>query len=436
MYDCIVIGGGPAGLMAAASAAEHGARVCLLEKGGKLGRKLAISGGGRCNVTNRQPLPLLVEHLPGNGKFLYSGFSVFNNESIIAFFEQLGIQLKEEDRGRMFPVSNSAQDVVQALLRKLSTLHVDMHVNTKVEGLQFAGQGLEGVIVKGKGLLKAPTVIIATGGKSVPKTGSTGDGYGWAKAAGHSITELYPTEVPVTSNVGWIQSKQLQGLSLSDVAVTVYSHKNKAIKTHRWDALITHFGFSGPAILRCSQYVVKALKKSKGQGDVSLGFDIFPDSMMEDVFQQICQIQQQAPDKAVKNAFRGFLPERYLRLLLEHADIDEDVMARTIPKQKLRVLAGLCKDFRASVNGTLSIEKAFITGGGVHLKEVDPKTMQSKKMNGLFFCGEVLDIHGYTGGYNITAAFVTGFCAGKGVAEVIQGAPQMDENSVSLSNKN
>ncbi|NGP45417.1 NAD(P)/FAD-dependent oxidoreductase [Bacillaceae bacterium SIJ1] len=416
-YDCIVIGGGPAGLMAATSAALHGASVCVIEKGKTLGRKLAISGGGRCNVTNRQPLPILVEHLPGNGKFLYSAFSTYDNEAIITFFEDLGIKLKEEDRGRMFPVSNSAQDVVNALLKKLSTLKVSLRTEAKVAGLRLLDGRVQGVKLEDGTAVAAKAVIVASGGKSVPKTGSTGDGYAWAKQAGHTITELYPTEVPVTSNAPWIQSRELQGLSLQDVAVTVYSHKNKPVKTHRWDALITHFGFSGPAVLRCSQYVVKALKHSKGKGAVQLGFDTKPDQHEEDVFQELAAMQKQAPDKACKNTFKGFLQERYLRFLLVKAGIDEGEPVRTVSKVKLRQLASLCKDFRVDVNGTLSIEKAFITGGGVHLKEVDPKTMASKKMPGLFFSGEILDIHGYTGGYNITAAFVTGFCAGKAAAE-------------------
>jgi predicted Rossmann fold flavoprotein len=414
-YDVIVIGGGPSGLMASVAAASSGAKVLLLDKGEKLGRKLAISGGGRCNVTNRMPVPELIKHIPGNGKFLHSAFTTFNNEDIIDFFQGLGISLKEEDFGRMFPVSNRAQDVVNALLDKIKSLHVEIKKNAPVETVRYEADHVAGVVLKNGESYQARSVIIAVGGKSVPQTGSTGDGYKWAKRGGHTITELYPTEVPLTSNESFIKNKVLQGLSLYDVAVSVLDPKGKSVVTHRWDMIFTHFGLSGPAVLRCSQFVVKALKKFKTDS-INVAIDTKPDQTIEQVFQDLIKLSKEDPKKAVKNVWKGYAPERYLTFMLEQVGLSPETTFHDLPKTEVRKLAEFLKRFSVSVNGTLSIEKAFITGGGVSLKEVDPKTMASKKMSGLYFCGEILDIHGYTGGYNITAAFATGHTAGKSAA--------------------
>ncbi|WP_077614115.1 NAD(P)/FAD-dependent oxidoreductase [Caenibacillus caldisaponilyticus] len=415
MYDVIVVGGGPAGLMASVAAAEHGARVLLVDKGDKLGRKLAISGGGRCNVTNRMPIPELIRHIPGNGKFLYSAFSVFNNEDIIRFFENLGIRLKEEDFGRMFPVTDSAKTVVRALVQKVKDLGVEIRVNAPVANVLYEEGRTTGVVPASGEKIRARNVIVAVGGKSVPQTGSTGDGYPWAEAAGHTITDLYPTEVPLTSNEPFIQARTLQGLSLRDVAVSVRDPKGKILITHRWDMIFTHFGLSGPAVLRASQFVVKALKKFKTDA-IDVLIDALPDENEETVFQMLMKRIQQQPKKAVKNVWKGIVPERYLVFLLERMGIHPDATFHDLPKNKVRDLAHALKAFAVKVNGTLPIEKAFITGGGVSLKEIDPKTMASKLMPGLYFCGEILDIHGYTGGYNITAAFATGYTAGRAAA--------------------
>ncbi|RJS60067.1 NAD(P)/FAD-dependent oxidoreductase [Bacillus sp. PK3_68] len=415
-YDVIIIGGGPSGLMAAIAAGEQKARVLLVDKGSKLGRKLAISGGGRCNVTNRLPVDEIIKHIPGNGRFLYSAFSVFNNEDIIRFFEDLGIALKEEDHGRMFPVSNKAQSVVDALLNRMKELNVETRVNTAVADLLFENGRTAGVIFRDGQTIRSHSVVIAAGGSSVPQTGSTGDAYPWAEKAGHTVTELYPTEVPVTSEEPFIKEKKLQGLSLRDVAVSVLNPKGKPIITHRMDMIFTHFGISGPAVLRCSQFVVKALKKSK-TGEVFMAIDSLPDKNEEKLFQEVRQQLADHPKKAVKNSLKGLLPERYLLFLLEEAEIHEETPGNGISTEKIRQFAHLCKQFRFAVNGTLPLEKAFVTGGGVSIKEVDPKTMASKKMPGLFFCGEVLDIHGYTGGYNITSALITGRLAGSNAAQ-------------------
>ncbi|WP_226528459.1 NAD(P)/FAD-dependent oxidoreductase [Metabacillus niabensis] len=414
-YDVVVIGGGPSGLMAAIAAGEKKAKVLLIDKGNKLGRKLAISGGGRCNVTNRLPIDEIIKHIPGNGRFLYSAFSEFSNEDIILFFENLGIQLKEEDHGRMFPVTDKAQSVVDALISELKRLNVEVRTNEPVRDVHYHENQVQSVeLISGETIL-TKSIVLAVGGKSVPHTGSTGDGYAWAEKAGHTITELFPTEVPITSNEPFIQEKILQGLSLRDVALSVLNPKGKAIITHKMDMIFTHFGISGPAVLRCSQYVVKAMKKYKTNA-ITVSIDALSDTNEEQLFQSIVKDLKSDAKKAIKNVLKGLLPERYLLFLLEKNEIDPLITYDNLSNEKLRLFVKDCKQFQFQVHGTLSIEKAFVTGGGVSVKEIHPKEMASKLKDGLYFCGEILDIHGYTGGYNITSALVTGRLAGTNAA--------------------
>lgn len=411
MIDVIVIGGGPAGLMAAIAAAEQHKKVVLLEKGNKVGKKLAISGGGRCNVTNRLSAEEIVKHIPGNGRFLYSPFTIYNNENIIEFFEGLGVKLKEEDHGRMFPVSNRAQDVVDALINEMKRLNVDVRLNTPVSKLLMDDEKIYGVRLTDGTELRAKAVVVAVGGKAVPQTGSTGDGYPWAERAGHTVTELYPTEVPVTSKEPFIQSRELQGLALRDVAVSVLNKKGKPIVTHQMDMLFTHFGLSGPAILRCSQFVVKE-KKKNGGAPVKIRIQSLVDYNEETCVQMLNKSIKAEPKKAVKNLWKSLVPERWLLFLLARAGIDATLTGIELSQEKIRALAHELVSFTMDVHGTQSLDKAFVTGGGVSVKEIDPKTMASKIKPGLYFCGEILDIHGYTGGYNITSALVTGRIAG------------------------
>src|SRR5699024_8872983 len=409
VYDVAVIGGGPSGLMAAISAAEQGARTILIEKGRKLGNKLAISGGGRCNVTNRLPEEEVIRNIPGNGVFLYSPFSVFNNYDIIDYFEGLGVALKEEDHGRMFPVSNSAKSVVDTLIRKLEELHVKVMLETPVDTVDY-GENTHQVLLKNGAIIETKALVIAVGGKSVPHTGSTGDGYPWAEKAGHTITELYPTEVALTSSEDFIKDKILQGLSLRDVALSVLNEHNKRIITHQMDMIFTHFGISGPAVLRCSQFVVK--ERMKGHDTVNMSVDVFPDVNQEEVMRLITDRMEEQPKKAFKNVLKGLVPERYLQFVLERNGISDDLKVGNVSNEMIRGMVKDFKNFVFAVDGSLSIEKAFVTGGGIATKEIVTYTMGSKKMNRLYFCGEILDIHGYTGGYNITSALVTGRLAG------------------------
>ncbi|MEP9852291.1 NAD(P)/FAD-dependent oxidoreductase [Staphylococcus aureus] len=411
MYQTIIVGGGPSGLMAAAAASQNSKNVLLIEKKKGLGRKLKISGGGRCNVTNRLPYEEIIKNIPGNGKFLYSPFSVFDNESIIEFFESRGVGLKEEDHGRMFPISNKAQDVVDALIRTLEENNVNVKEESTVQSIEHTSEQTFKVVLNDQQQFESHSLIIATGGTSVPKTGSTGDGYKFAKHLGHTITELFPTEVPITSSEPFIKSKQLKGLSLKDVALSVLKKNGKQRVTHQMDMIFTHLGVSGPASLRCSQFVYKEQKNQK-QKEIQMQLDVFPNLSIAELETKIRDLLKETPDKYIKNSLHGLIEERYLLFIIEQAYIPDELTAHHISNAQIDKLVELFKGFTFKVNGTLPLDKAFVTGGGVSLKEIQPKSMMSKYVPGLFLCGEVLDIHGYTGGYNITSALVTGHIAG------------------------
>jgi predicted Rossmann fold flavoprotein len=315
----------------------------------------------------------------------------------------------------MFPVSNKAQSVVDALLNQLEKLRVKVYTNSPVADLVYEDQHVAGVVLKDGTKIGAKSIVVAVGGKSVPHTGSTGDGYAWAKKAGHTITDLFPTEVPVTSNEPFIKNKSLQGLSLRDINLSVLNPKGKPIISHRMDMIFTHFGLSGPAVLRCSQFVVKAKKKWKLE-EVTISLDALPDKKEEEIFQEIMKHVKTEPKKGIKNTLKGLLPERYLLFLLEYNGIDPAEQGATISNEKIRSFSKSCKQFLIKVTGTLPLEKAFVTGGGVSVKEIEPQTMGSKLMEGLYFCGEILDVHCYTGVNNITSALVTGRLAGTNAA--------------------
>ena len=289
--------------------------VLLIDKGDKLGRKLGISGGGRCNVTNAKEIDELIHNIPGNGRFLYSSLTQFGNTEIIAFFEEMGIALKEEDRGRMFPVSDKAKTVVDALINRVMQAGVTIKVNTPVKRVLYTNGRASGIQFMNGETVRSRCVIIAVGGKSVPHTGSTGDGYAWAEQAGHTITELYPTEVPLTSDEPYIRSKELQGLSLRNVTLTVWNPKGKKLTQHEGDLIFTHFGISGPIALRCSQYVVKARKQFHVR-TVTVTLDLFPDKNADEVYADTYELTKNEPKKAIKNVLKARLPERMIPLIL------------------------------------------------------------------------------------------------------------------------
>lgn len=447
-FDVLVIGAGSSGLMAAINAASQGARVLLLEKNKRPGRKLLLSGGGRCNVTNRTSRQDLIAHIPGNGKFLYSALNQFDQDDIIDFFQSRGVALKEEDHGRMFPVTNSARTILDTLLAELEALDVTIWYEAPVERLLLDREAnrVRGVLLASGREVLAPAVVLAVGGRAYPKTGATGDGYAWARAAGHTIERLYATEAPLLSQDSFIVDKSLQGVSLRDVAVTVWdaagasgqpngkgqtdntspaqtanggpsnsskahtpSSPAKAIVTHQMDMIFTHFGFSGPAILRCSGHVNQWLFAHPEADSCLLTVNFQPNLTQAELSAQA----EAGRDKQLLTLLKQWVPERLALVLCQQLGVAPETAFKQLTHAQVAHLWKLITAFPLSATGSQPLEKGFVTGGGVSTKEVNPKTMESKLTQGLFFCGEFLDINGYTGGYNITAAFVTGTIAGQ-----------------------
>ncbi len=415
-FDVIVVGGGPSGLFSAIFARERGARVLLVEKGNQLGRKLGISGGGRCNVTNAKPLPELMDNIPGNARFLHSALARFGNTDIMRFFEGLGIGLKEEDRGRVFPRSDKASTVVSALVNSVYERGVDVWTDTPVRGLCEEDGAVTGIRLANGKRVWAKAVILATGGCSVPKTGSTGDAYPWAKSAGHTIVDPYPTEVPLTSNDWFIRERTLQGLSLKAVPVTLWYNETKRLTVEEGDLIFTHFGLSGPVALRCSHYVSTSLRRKKS-GNLTASVDALPLMASEALAETWRRWRRDEPRKQVGTLCRQILPDRLADVIIAETGIPSSSQVANLNNDMITRLVKNTKSFAVHITGTLPLSQATVTGGGVSVKEIDPRTMASKLVRGLYFCGEVMDVHAHTGGYNITVAFSTGHLAGESAAE-------------------
>lgn len=403
----IVIGGGAAGLLAAGRAAELGAAVILLERNKLVGRKLLITGKGRCNVTNVGDINKFIENFSGSGQFLYSSFSKFFNQEIEELLQAQGVPLKVERGGRVFPASDKAADVVAGLQKYAKKNGVEVRLNVKVAGLKVENGQVLGVETS-EGFMTAGRVIVATGGKSYPATGSTGDGYSWAKEVGHSLVDIRPALVPLNIRETWV--KEVQGLALKNVEVSLFK-ENKLLASEFGEMLFTHFGVSGPVILTLSRQVV-----SRYGGELSLRINLKPALAEETLDQRLQRDFEKYQRKQLKNALDELLPKNLIPIIIEQSGISPDKFVHQITKQERMKLVTTLRGLELSVSGTRSLDEAIVTAGGVSLKEINPRTMESKLVQGLYFAGEVLDIDGFTGGYNLQAAFSTGYTAGESAA--------------------
>ncbi len=383
-FDTIIIGGGPAGMMATISSAFYGKKALLLEKNRRLGKKLAGTGGGRCNVTNNGTLEDLIEGIPGNGRFLYSVFSQFDNHDIIAFFEDNGVKLKEEDHGRMFPTTDKSRTIIQALENKI--LELGGQIKTQCEVVSVKKKDNLFIVKSADTAFTCDQLIVTTGGKAYPSTGSTGFGHDIARHFKLEVTEIEAAESPLLTD---FPHKPLQGISLDDITLSYDKH----VITH--DLLFTHFGLSGPAALRMSSFV---------KGGETLSLDVLPQMTREDVQEYLDHNR----DKAIKNGLKGLIPERLADFFSEGFP---EKIKQMDPKQTESLIDKL-KETKIPVTGKMNLIKSFVTKGGVDLKEINPKTLESKKVPGLHFAGEVLDINAHTGGFNITSALCSGWVAG------------------------
>lgn len=383
-FDTIVIGGGPAGMMAAISSSFYGQKTLLLEKNKKLGKKLAGTGGGRCNVTNNGNLDDLMAGIPGNSRFLFSVFSQFDNYDIINFFTENGVKLKVEDHGRVFPATDKSRTIIEALEQKMKELGATIKTQTEVVSVKKNEDCF--IIKSSKCMWSCDRLIVTTGGKSYPSTGSTGFGYEIARHFKHTITELEAAESPLLTD---FPHKDLQGISLQDVTLSYDKH----VITH--DLLFTHFGLSGPAALRLSSFV---------KGGETIYLDLLPQMSKQD----LADFLEENREKSLKNALKASLPERLAEFLVQ--GFPEKVKQLT-DRERNQLIRSI-KALKISVTGKMSLAKSFVTKGGVSLKEINPKTLESKLVPGLHFAGEVLDINAHTGGFNITVALCTGWVAG------------------------
>ena len=412
----IVIGGGPAGMLAGISAAENGNKVIILEKMEKTGKKLLITGKGRCNITNNGDLDEFMKNIPENSKFLFSSFNQYSNKDIINLLNSEGVSTKVERGGRVFPVSDKSIDVLEALKRKLKKLDVEIKTNFEVTKILTENGIAKGIEGKNKEQLFADKVILATGGMSYPVTGSTGDGYKMAKELGHTVTEIKPSLVPLISTG---KSKELcqemQGLSLKNIAIKIKC-EDKEIYNDFGEMLFTHFGVSGPVILSASAVLVryKNITKLMQENKVKLIIDLKPALDNQKLDHRILRDFEELKNKEFKNSLEKLLPRKMINTFIKLTGIDPEKRVNVITKEERKTIVNTLKNFEITLNGFGSIDEAIITKGGIGLKEINPKTMESKIIKGLYFAGEIMDLDAFTGGFNLQIAWSTGYSAGKG----------------------
>ncbi len=405
----VVVGGGAAGLMAAAAAAQAGANVLLLERNEKLGKKLYITGKGRCNVTNACDTQDLFGQILRNAKFMYSAIYTFDNFRVMDFFEQNGTPLKTERGGRVFPVSDHASDIIRALSNALERGQVNVRLHTRAASVSKQADGFVVKDTKGASFA-ADKVILATGGLSYPSTGSTGDGYGFAQHFGHTIQTLNPSLTAMVAKESYI--KELQGLSLKNVRARIFDGA-KLVYDDFGEMLFTHFGVSGPLMLSASAVVNDCLLSRHLQ----LFIDLKPALTIEQLDQRILRDFEKFKNKQFKNALGALLPSRLIPVAVALSQVDAERKVHEITKEERKSLLQVLKNFPATLTGFRDFKEAIITRGGVHVKEIDPSTMESKLVKGLYFAGEMLDVDALTGGYNLQAAWSSGYLAGSSAAQ-------------------
>lgn len=415
-----VIGGGPAGMMAAISASKKGNEVYLIEKNGRLGKKLLITGKGRCNITSSLDIKDFIQNIPGNGKFLYSAFDNYTNNDIINFLKEHGVGVKEERGNRIFPVSDKSMDVLNAFEKELKKKNVKIKLNTRVVGIDTENGRVESLTYENEnGQLKkltADKIILATGGKTYSSTGSTGDGYEIAQKLGHTVTKIRPSLVPLTATGKSLNiCKDLQGLSLKNVGIKLIdSTKNKVIYEDFGEMLFTHFGVSGPTILSASAHLLryKNIDELLKNNKINLVIDFKPALQIEKLDARIQRDFAEEKNKEYKNSLNNLLPQKLINTIVELSQINPNKQVNEVTREERINLAKLLKNFTITISGFRPIEEGIVTSGGISIKEINPKTMESKIVEGLYFAGEVIDVDAYTGGFNLQIAYSTGYTAG------------------------
>lgn len=407
MSKVLVIGGGAAGMFAAIFAAYNGNEVHLFEKNEKLGKKLFITGKGRCNITNASDMDTLFGSVVTNSKFLYSSFYGYTNQDVIDFFERIGVATKVERGNRVFPVSDHSSDVIAGLSRELKNLGVEIHLRSEVTKV-VGKETFEYIVLKNGKKVEGDACIVATGGFSYQTTGSTGDGYGFARELGHQVTEIIPSLVPLVIKEDYV--RELQGLSLRNVEATIYDDK-KILYHDFGEMLFTHFGVSGPLMLSASSYIAKKVKE-KG---LKLVIDLKPALTMEQLDQRVLRDFEENINKQFKNAVQKLFPSKLIPVILAVSEIDPEKKVNLITKEERQQFVNLIKNFTFTITGLRDFNEAIITKGGVHVKEINPATMESKLVQNLYFVGEVLDLDALTGGFNLQIAWSTGYSAGSSI---------------------
>ena len=409
----VVIGGGPAGMMSAISAAKSGDKVVLLEKNNILGKKILITGKGRCNITSSLDIDDFINNIPGNGRFLYSAFENFDNKDIIELLKKEGVSVKEERGNRYFPTSDRAEDVRMALERETKKAGVDVKLNSKVCGIEIEDSKVKSVVLE-NGKIDADKIILATGGKSYPLTGSNGDGYKIAEELGHTIKDVRGSLVPLIAEKS-VCSK-MQGLSLRNVGIMLYDiEKDKKIYSDFGEMLFTHFGVSGPTILSGSAHLLryKDVDKKISNGKIVLKIDLKPALSFEQLDARILRDFTEVKNKQFKNSLDKLLPKKMIDVVIDKSKIDSEKHVNEITREERMNLVKILKCFVVRIDGFRPVDEAIVTAGGISVKEINPKTMESKIVSGLYFAGEIIDVDAYTGGFNLQIAYSTGFTAGK-----------------------